>query len=1094
MDIDMQITEIFQVLGIEATKDAGAIKAAYREKLAVTNPEDNPEGFKRLRTAYEEACEYAAKTDEDAPPERDETPSGLWVEKAADIYRNIITRQDREKWKEMFDEDIFLSLEEEENCRYKFLRFLMDHFRLPTDIWNLFDEKLNLKEDAQRLREAFPADFIRYVLNKCERGEDVDFTQFEGEPEAEYDLYLQYYDRCWGALQEKQYEQAEEYIKNADDLGIYHPVIEVCRAHLWVAREQAGRAIEHMEKLYERYPKDSMVCYNAAEIMWRHEQKEKAAQIYRELKDANDKHYMANVRLAEWHYENGRYEEAKNCAEKVLSLGADDQFMELLAKINKELEKTMEEQYRNQRDAATALELGWCYLQDGRVSQGIRLAESLKEGVPEDRKSEHLGLLTKLYMEETDYEKAIAMAERWVAALQERLDSDEPEEEKEKDRDRVRQYHMIRMQIFRALGDMNSTKSAEVCRKNYEKALSEADGLMDGSSQDIGFLLEKAQIYLDMGEYEKSLEMTRILVQEYQVYAAFATEIEVYRREWNASGVVQAGRHCINSFPDYVRAYEQVAKVFLDLDRKEDLQSILDEAKERQIQSPILEAYRYQMKQKPPETEELDRRLAEFRKTYFPRVESGDMDAYREGLPILTEYLYWYPGTYMLVERGLFHRAARHYEEAREDFEKALAENPRQPYALNGLSFNYKYQGDYEKALIYIKRTIRYKDPEMTNVVYSDMAALYSLLGNYEEAAAAYQKFIGGDKQKFGFATHKKYARYLASAGKKEDAANWLSDFYNSCEEDKKRHYMDDLVDFYQTAGMAEKAEALLQEWYDMLAKQKPAVIGNQPYAEYYIRLAWQNVLYQDGKIAAACYERALEYREMYTRDKWKLCGPLSDAVFVSIISGDHRRGKAFAAKLRLYMAKAKGAGQPVYENMDKQLAQTEFHARYYNDDWNGEEEKTLLEVGDVSEACHFCDYCICKELEAAWLLWLFRCGRKDEAVKRLTMDLERQPLDEYQLAIRHMLDLGCFDGTVSYEERDERQDAGTTAAQAELLRPGQTAQETTAQKTTAQKTTAPETVPSVERQGAGQSTAQETSKETGLLSRLKGVFQKKQP
>ena len=55
----MNRTEAFQILGIEATKDERALKNAYREKLAVTNPEDDPEGFKLLRTAYEEACRYA---------------------------------------------------------------------------------------------------------------------------------------------------------------------------------------------------------------------------------------------------------------------------------------------------------------------------------------------------------------------------------------------------------------------------------------------------------------------------------------------------------------------------------------------------------------------------------------------------------------------------------------------------------------------------------------------------------------------------------------------------------------------------------------------------------------------------------------------------------------------------------------------------------------------------------------------------------------------------------------------------------------------------------------------------------------------------
>ena len=46
---------VFHVLGIDETKDEQEIKNAYRSLLKTANPEDDPEGFKRLREAYEEA-------------------------------------------------------------------------------------------------------------------------------------------------------------------------------------------------------------------------------------------------------------------------------------------------------------------------------------------------------------------------------------------------------------------------------------------------------------------------------------------------------------------------------------------------------------------------------------------------------------------------------------------------------------------------------------------------------------------------------------------------------------------------------------------------------------------------------------------------------------------------------------------------------------------------------------------------------------------------------------------------------------------------------------------------------------------------------
>lgn len=1011
----MQITEVFQVLGIELTKDERAIKNAYREKLAVTNPEDNPEGFKRLRTAYEEACRYATQSDEENVPERDESPSGLWVEKAVKIYKNIRTRQDVNEWKALFEEDIFFALEEEENCRFKLLRFLMENFKLPTDIWKLLDEKLHIREDAASLREVFPGDFIRYIVTRCERGEDVEFGQFEGDPEADYDLYLQYYDYCWNALGEKQYEQVEEYLKNADDLMIYHPVMEVCRAYLWVEQKKIDEAVAHLEKLKERYPADAMICYNLAEILWHNDQKEQAAQVYIELKETNEKHYMANVRLTRWYYEQGEYETAKKCAEKVLSGGADDEFMDLLVMINKELEKNLEAKYRAQKDVNSALELGWCYLQDGKINQGIRLAESVQEKeVPKERYSEYLGLLTKLYMEGTDYEQALGRAERWIKALEKRLASDESEEEKEKDRDRIRQYHLIKAQIFRAQGNMKGTKKPEECRKSLEKAIEELDNVLDGTSHDISLLLEKAQIYLEMDEHEKSLDVLAVLIEEYQIYAAYATEMEVHRKEWNASGVVQAGRACINYFPNYVRAYEHVAKVFLDLDRTDDLQTILAEAKENNVESVILDAYCYHMDHEVPDTEVLNQKLLEFRQVYVSRLEECDMTAYEEGLPLLTELLYWYPGTYMLVERALFHRLAGHFEEAKADFEKALAENPYHPYALNGLAQTYKFMGDYEQALIYSKKAIRYKDEEMNKSIYAEQAIIYSLLGDYPAAKRGYEKYNTGSGGITGYTQAQAWSRarcgdfYMAQQG-----------LIHSYKKYAPYYGYDEIVEIYQMGGKEEEAAKFLDMWDKQLPLDNSVKDKDEFFLKLYRRMAWQDVIFGDGSKAVEYYEKVIGYEEPTIKEAWDMCGTLSDAVFMCIITGNHKNGKELAKRLNACIQAAKEAGKPVYIRQDKQLAQTKFHADYYAAKWDADKAKALLEEGDSSPVCKYCDYCVCKELEAAWLLWLIRCGKKEEALKRLENVLERQPLDEYQRAIKHMCEIGGFDKEVLSPDED---------------------------------------------------------------------------
>ncbi len=542
----MELIEVFQILGIEQTKDERALKNAYRAKLAVTNPEDDPEGFKRLRAAYEEACRYARTPDAEENEEaeqtlEDDTPAGQWVRGVRRIYENITDRCNVEKWKTLFEADAFLSLEEEENCTTYLLRFLMEHFKLPTAIWKLLDEKIHIVQNAGALRERFPAQFVSYMVHKCESGEEVDFSEFEGAEDADYDQFLQYYDRAYQALQEKKLQEAEQMIGCGDALGITHPVMEICRASLYEGKGQTEEAIALLKELSAKYPEDDLIAYNTAEMLWRNDGHPEAAAIYEGLLEKLPKHYMANLRLTDWYYEQGKYKEAKKCAEEILSVGGDDAFLETLQKINTELEREMEREYAENHDPGLGLDLGWCYLQDGRTDLGIRTVMSLEEKVPADRREEYLGLMTKLLAEAAEYEKAISMAAEWEESLEKKILRDTDAEEEEKDRDRIRQSHMIRMQCYRAYGYIQPEKFAE--------AVAEAEKAETGTPKDIGMLIEKAQIYVEMEEYERCAEISRRLIEDYQVYAAYANELEAAKRQWNAAGVIQNGRACISYFP-----------------------------------------------------------------------------------------------------------------------------------------------------------------------------------------------------------------------------------------------------------------------------------------------------------------------------------------------------------------------------------------------------------------------------------------------------------------------------------------------------------------------------------------------------------------
>lgn len=1027
----MNWTEAFLVLGIEATKEERALKNAYREKLASTNPEDDPEGFKRLRKAYEEACKYAAGAEEAIEPPRDTSPSGLWAERAAEIYGNIRTRQDVELWKALFHEDVFLALEEEENCRQKLLAFLAKHYRLPTEVWKLFDRKLSISGSTKALREKFPANFVYFIADRCERGEELAFGQFEGAEDADYDLFLEYYDHCWQAIQKRNLEEAELCLRNADGTGITHPVAEVSRANLLARRGRAGEAVALFEELLARYPKDAMLSYNFAEMLWAiggegdysaadkltywgelprcggdgTAYRSRAAELYSDLKGENNSHYMANIRLTEWHFGQKRYRDAKKCAEKVLAYGGSEEFMQLLGKINGEIERELEARCRESFSWEPALEVCWCYLQDGKVARGIALGKTLEAHVPPEKKAEYRGLMTKLYVEQAEYEDAIAMSQGWESALREKIEKRESADEKEekRDKDRLRQIHLLRMQCYHNLGFS--------ARENFALAIREADHVLTGGMKDVGILLEIAQIHLETEEYGQCLEITQKLVDEFQVYTAHTIALEVYRRQLNAAGVVRAAGQSIHYYPTFVKSYEYLAKVYLDLGRREDLKKVLADAEQNDARSVILEAYRFQMDHAAMEIGELNKKLKNFRQEFLKPVEKGEPDAYEKGLPILTEYLYHYPDDFMLVERAAFHRAAHRYEEAEQDYEKALFMNTANPYALNGLSFVHKYKGDYEKALFFLKRAILYKDDEMSAVLYADMGNLYAILGIPDMAVESYRQYreLSGKVTVRWF--HDNLAEYHLRAGQVQEAVAVCAGYYQR----SRWVRYEKLTALYRAAGAEAQARHTLRQWEkalraNMVAAVRRVLVSAETvgpdvslYIPYNHSKGWTELLFGSKSGAMSAFGKTLrggkrdEAREGMKPVEELIC----DAVFACILCGDDRRGKRYAQKLQLWLRQERQSGGRKYYSRERRHLYMECLAAWYAEP--AETLQEFLDQGGRSAICHTCTRPLCAKLEAARILLLLREGEREEARQRLDCSLEQCPWDDGMAAIRRI-------------------------------------------------------------------------------------------
>ena len=114
------------------------------------------------------------------------------------------------------------------------------------------------------------------------------------------------------------------------------------------------------------------------------------------------------------------------------------------------------------------------------MSAGIRLAKELEGRIPLEREAERKGLLTKLLVEEAEYEEAIEMSRLWQNALEQKMEENKSDEEKEENQDRIRQAHLIRMQSYRNLGYRDKDK--------LPLEVAEAECVKTGTARHIGLL------------------------------------------------------------------------------------------------------------------------------------------------------------------------------------------------------------------------------------------------------------------------------------------------------------------------------------------------------------------------------------------------------------------------------------------------------------------------------------------------------------------------------------------------------------------------------------------------------------------------------
>ena len=369
----------WMLLGIEPTKDKKAITAAYRAQLVHTNPEDKPEDFKALRAAYEEALRLADQTQ--SAPARDESPVGRWMERIRGLYDDFARRIQPENWQELLSDDICAALDTRPLAEAALLDFLTRDFYLPQSVWKVLDSTFSWMERAEELCESYPRDFVEYaVRNGIRYPGNLPYELFlPGRNGKDCDEYRRLYHR---ASQSSPAEMAP-LLEEMHKLSESHPYGELLTYRLMLENGKTEQGLAGCRKLAEAYPQDGKLqlewavqCMNMA--AW----SEGESYVRRAIAVQPDS-VQARQMLAVCLANQGQYEDAKKLIFRLMDAAGGDQkriyeLRQMIQGWNEELMQTLEAQSEaSPEDMEIRVKLAWCYLQNDRNDDALRLCRSV---------------------------------------------------------------------------------------------------------------------------------------------------------------------------------------------------------------------------------------------------------------------------------------------------------------------------------------------------------------------------------------------------------------------------------------------------------------------------------------------------------------------------------------------------------------------------------------------------------------------------------------------------------------------------------------------------------------------------------------------